>query len=232
MRLRSLWGVLLVAFALAVTALPAFAHPCDSDPDDPRCGGDPPTGTNPPGSRLGFNVVTGSNGQRYVTEAFGVNFNMGGGELHRWGTPSDSRYSRYWDRFEQVGPSDATVIWWYILTRGATADPLVDPSDAMAEVDHVVAQLIERRPDATIYVTGMGDYAVAPTGECNPTPDRAQWAAQYALDTYPEVVQPGPPIDAFTVVDLAADGCHPGSDSLAAGAVALIDWWATVNPGD
>lgn len=203
------FGILAAAAAMLLTfAVPATAR----------------SRTLPP-SALEFNVVTGSNGQRYVTEAFNVGFNMGGGELHRWGTPEYRKYDAYWNRFERVGPPDGTVVWWYIMTRGATVDPLIDPTDAMAEVDHVVAQLQERRPDAVIYVSGMADYAVGPTGSCNPTPERAQWAAAYALATYPEL-EPGPVIPPVT--DLAGDGCHPGPASEAAGAVALVDWWETL----
>lgn len=203
-------GLLTAALAIVIiTSLPADARTRPSPP-----------------SALPFNVVAGSNGQQYVTEAFGVGFNMGGGELHRWGTPEYSKHHLYWNRFEQVGPSDGTVVWWYVMTRGATADPLVDPTDAMAEVDTVIAELVERRPDATIYVSGMADYAVGPFGMCNPTPDRAQWAAQYALDTYPDVVVAGPVIPA--VVDLAHDGCHPGAQSKAAAAAVLVDWWDAV----
>lgn len=153
-------------------------------------------------------------------------FNMGGGELHRWGSPEDRRFAKYWSVFEQVGPADGTVVWWYVMTRGATADPLVDPADAMAEVDTVVAELAARRPDATVHVSGMADYEAPTSGDCNPTPERAQWAAQYALDTYPGRVVAGPVMPPVT--DLSSDGCHPGTESVAAAAAVLAAWWADV----
>lgn len=217
--------VLLAVFVVASMLMSvggAFGHPCDNRPDDPRCTWVTTTTLPPDGPVIGL-AETGSNGDRYWEVFTGLNLNYGGGDMGRWCDPTSRHYPIYWSQFEKYVPQNVTDIWAYWMARGSTPDPETSPDEVRAQADHCIEQLQLRRPDATIWLTGMADYAVPHSCNNQNYPERARWAVDYALATYPEV-QPGPPHEAFTVVDLAGDGCHPGGTSLDNGATALQEW--------
>lgn len=179
------------------------------------------TTTGAPGAVAGLGLISGSNGDRYWNAAVGLGLDsaetgMGGGTTHRWCTPGVRNHDDYWEVFEELTPEGAVHVWWYVMTRSNTKVG----SDAEAEADWCVAEIKNRRPDATIWVTAMAGFD---PDTCQPADvGAAQYLAAYALETYPELEE-GPLIP---VVADTTDGCHPSGESLSTGADALLAWEA------
>ena len=236
---------IVVAVASVTVAL---AHPCDTQPDDPRCSGttttvpttttttsppasttttttSPPasttTTTPPPGEPL-LGIVSASNGDRYWNEAVeslglpSTTVRLGGGVTHDWGTPTSPRFATYWAIFDDHAAAGAVHVWWYAMSRSST----VDEADAEAEADVIVAQILALRPEATIHASPMAAYDPDTCSAENiPMSDHL---VAYAIESYEGVVA-GPVIP---IVTTTTDGCHPGGDSLSAGAAAVAEWAA------
>lgn len=242
---RNIVAVCLALVVVPVSVSTATAHPCDRHPNDPRCTGTttttttqattstttttttaPPasttTTTAPPGDEVLLGIVSGSNGDRYWNEAVAslgmpsTTVNLGGGDTHRWGTPTNSRYATYWATFDEHAAHGPVDVWWYVLTRSNTTDE----ADAEAEADRIVAQILTLRPEATIHASTMAGYD-PDTCWADNIP-MSEHVVAYALATYEEVIA-GPVVP---IVTTTTDGCHPGGESLTAGAAVVAAWAA------
>lgn len=242
---RSIFIVCVALVVVPVSVPTATAHPCDRHPNDPRCAGTttttttqattstttttttmPPASTTttaaPPGDGVLLGIVSGSNGDRYWNEAVvtlglpSTTVNLGGGDTHRWGTPLNSRYATYWETFDEQAAHGAVDVWWYALSRSNTTDE----ADAEAEADTIVAQILTLRPEATIHASTMAAYD-PDTCTADNVP-MSEHLVAYAIATYEEVIA-GPVIPTVTTT---TDGCHPGGESLAAGAAVVAAWAA------
>lgn len=248
LRRRIRCSIYIVCIALVVVPLSvsaAIAHPCDRHPNDPRCAGTTTTTTTqattstttttttmpqasttttaaPPGDGVPLGIVSGSNGDRYWNEAVeslglpSTTVNLGGGDTHRWGTPINSRYATYWATFDEHAAHGPVDVWWYALSRSNTTDE----ADAEAEADTIVAQILTLRPDATIHASTMAAYD--PDTCTSDNVPMSEHLVAYAIATFEEVIA-GPVIPTVTTT---TDGCHPGGESLTAGAAVVAAWAA------
>ncbi len=132
-----------------------------------------------------------------------ANAPYGGGSIGRWVSDLDRPGSRYWTGFEENLASypDTRVIWYSLCTiRGA-------PGDNVEMATLVVEEILERVPDAVIYVSGQPGYAGGHLCELagETGPEQMAEVAQGLVDL--GLARPGPTMGPLTA-DQTVDGCH------------------------
>lgn len=152
---------------------------------------------------------------------------LGGGSFGIWGDPGSRRYDLYWGLYDERRPADGyDAVWVQMCIRAGEHGGVFDGGE-QAFATHVVEQIRQRDPQATIWISPINFYgdgqvctAIGPEG-----PAIAAQTADWAVANLTDVTR-GPDLGPMLPEHIGLrDDCHLGRSGRALAGTQLVSFF-------